>query len=510
MTSHWSTSSIDLLVPGDGGRQSGARLQEVIRTAVRSGRLPRWSRVPSTRALARDLGVARGTVVDAYAQLTAEGYLVARRGSGTVVAWAGEQSVSAPLEARSIHPSPIRYDFRAGTPDLTSFPRAAWIQSLRRAIWSAPAQVFSYGDPRGRIELRRTIAEYLGRVRGVTAHPEQVVICTGYAQALALLAQVLYQSGVTAVAVENPSLRWHQALLKRCGLQAIETDVDEEGLCVDRITNGVSAVIVTPAHQFPSGVVLTPSRRAALISWARRSKHLIIEDDYDGEFRYDRQPVEALQALDSKRVVYIGTASKTLAPALRIAWMVLPTELVPLVADAKAFADRQGPPIDQLALAALIEGRGYDRHVRKMRALYRIRRDELVSLLARQVPEARLSGIAAGLHVLVTFPKGAPHDSRFADCASAHGVAIRGLSYYATVSQGAPPSLVVGYAGVPKHHYSQGLDTLCAVLRDVLDHPAASDTMSNHFSEDLVPSTPWHEDFRLTIGGCADPQHDRH
>ncbi|MGI3227988.1 PLP-dependent aminotransferase family protein [Streptomyces sp. GTA36] len=376
MVKSWATFGVDLHVDvtrtGSGLRKG---LTDALRAAVRGGRLAPGTRLPSSRSLAADLGIARNTVADAYADLVAEGWLTARQGSGTRVA---ERAVVAPASAppRPRTPGGPAYDLVPGTPDLASFPRAEWLKASRRALAAAPYDALGYGDPRGRVELRTALASYLARARGVRADPERILICSGFAHGLMLLGAVLRQRGARALAMESYGLDVHWNLVERAGLRSVTLPFDELGTRTEELTGGglggsgsgsgsasggkgggpggVRAVLLTPAHQFPMGVPLHPDRRAAVVDWARRTGGLILEDDYDGEFRYDRQPVGALQGLDPDHVVYMGTASKALAPGLRLGWLVLPPDLAAEVAAAKGYADWSCGVLDQLTLAEFI------------------------------------------------------------------------------------------------------------------------------------------------------------
>src|SRR5688572_5601782 len=297
-----------------------AQLEAELRRAIRSDRLEAGTLLPSTRALATDLGLSRGVVVDAYEQLLAEGYLVAARGSATRVAALCRDCGAE--EATPKAPSP-RYDFRPGLPALSLFPRADWLCSMRRAVNRASHADFDYPDPRGAPSARAELAAYLNRVRGTSARADHLLFCTGSAQGVALVGAVLRARGVRRVAVEDPGLNASAATLASFGLRLAHVPVDGEGIRVDRLERArVGAVLVTPAHQYPTGAVLSPERRSALLAWAKRRGALIIEDDYDAEYRYDRNPIGAMQGLDPERVVYLGTASKTLSPALRLAWLL--------------------------------------------------------------------------------------------------------------------------------------------------------------------------------------------
>ncbi|MFF8671151.1 PLP-dependent aminotransferase family protein [Streptomyces sp. NPDC015242] len=460
MADQWATLGVDLhLEPAGPGLRRG--MTDALREAVRSGRLAPGTRLPSSRSLAADLGVARNTVADAYADLVAEGWLTARQGSGTRVA---ERQVVPPA-GTAPHPrerARPAYDLRPGSPDLASFPRAEWLRAARRALGTAPHHALDYGDPRGRPELRTALAFYLSRARGVRADPERTVVCGGFAHGLRLLGTALRARGARGVAVESYGLDVHWRLLTAAGLHTAPLPFDCRGTDPGTLS-GADAVLLTPAHQFPMGVPLHRDRRAAVVDWARRTGGLVLEDDYDGEFRYDRQPVGALQGLDPDRVVYLGTASKSLAPGLRLAWMVLPPDLVEPVAEAKGGVDTCGV-LDQLTLAEFLASGGYDRHVRAARLRYRRRRDALVAAVAARAPEARVTGIAAGLHVLLRLPPGT--ERSVVQAAHWRGLALHGLAGYRHADAVAEPvdALVVGYGTPPDHAWSGALDALCAVL----------------------------------------------
>jgi GntR family transcriptional regulator/MocR family aminotransferase len=460
MADQWATLGVDLhLEPSGPGLRRG--LTDALREAVRSGRLAPGTRLPSSRSLAADLGIARNTVAGAYADLVAEGWLTARQGSGTRV---GERTVVPPAGTAS-HPrerARPAYDLRPGSPDLASFPRAEWLKAARRALDAAPYHALDYGDPRGRPELRAALAGYLARARGVRADPERIVVCGGFAHGLKLLGTVLRARGARTVAVESYGLDVHWRLLAGSGLRTTPLPFDHRGTDPGALP-GTDAVLLTPAHQFPMGVPLHRDRRSAVVDWARRTGGLVLEDDYDGEFRYDRQPVGALQGLDPDRVVYLGTASKSLAPGLRLAWVVLPPDLAEEVAAAKGGVDTCGV-LDQLTLAEFLTSGAYDRHVRATRLRYRRRRDALVAAVAARAPEARVTGIAAGLHVLLRLPPGT--ERSVVQAAHWRGLAVHGLAGYRHADAAAEPfdALVVGYGTPPDHAWSGALDALCAVL----------------------------------------------
>jgi GntR family transcriptional regulator/MocR family aminotransferase len=457
-------SGVDLHLELSGHRVR-AGLEAALREAAQTGRLPPGTRLPSSRALAADLGIARNSVAEAYGQLVAEGWLTARQGSGTRVA---DAAAAAPVPAaatRSHREMPRgRYDLRPGSPDLSAFPRSWWLSAARKALSAAPSQALGYGDPRGLPELRTVLAGYLARARGVRASPDRIVVCAGFTQGLALLCQVLPGTGAARIAVEEYGQPGPVSTLAASGLAPVMLSVDDRGAVLDPAPDA-EAVLLTPAHQFPLGPVLSPRRRANAARWAAVTGGLIIEDDYDGEFRYDRQPVGALQALAPEHVVYVGTASKTLAPGLRLGWLVLPARLVDAVTDAKAMADGQTSSLEQLTLAEFIASGAYDRHVRRARLDYRRRRDRLIDALARHAPGVRLTGIAAGLHAVVELPRGQSERQVVAH-AAARGVAIEGLGDYALRDHTRGPALVIGYASPPGHAYTTAVARLTAAIRD--------------------------------------------
>ncbi|MFD4321050.1 PLP-dependent aminotransferase family protein [Streptomyces sp. NPDC058548] len=461
-----------------GGRR--AVLIAALREAVRGGRLAPGTRLPPYRSLAADLGIARNTVADAYAELVAEGWLTSRQGSGTRVA--DRVAAPAPWPVRTTAPAPLPYDLVQGKPDPAAFPRAAWLAAARRALTAAPHEAFGIGDPRGRIELRLALAEYLARVRGVRTTPDRIVVCSGAAHALRLLARVVGPAGPWAV--EAYGLPFHRGLLAEAGVTTLPVAVDEDGARVAEIPDHARAVLLTPAHQFPTGGPLHPERRAGVLEWARASGGLVIEDDYDGEFRYDRRPVGAVQGLDPERTVLIGSVSKSLSPALRIGWMCLPSALVDPVVAAKGQREPYASATDQLTLADFLASGGYDRHVRRMRQRHRGRRDRLTAVLAERVPAVRVTGIAAGLHAVLELPAGTEPAALAA--AARRGVAVEGLAPYRHPDAEdpdrtdgldtpdrpdrpyRPDGLVVGYATPPERLYPRALEALCAGLSEAL------------------------------------------
>ncbi|THV29503.1 PLP-dependent aminotransferase family protein [Glycomyces paridis] len=448
---------------GAGGSRRAA-VAAALREAVRSGRLAPGTRLPPYRTLAEDLGVARNTVADAYAELVAEGRLTARQGSGTRVA---ERVAARPQRvpekaARSAAPL---HDLRQGQPDATSFPRADWAAAVRRALATAPHDAFAPPHPQGRPELRRALAEYLARARGVSAAPDRIVVCAGFAHGLRLL----FGGGVLAgpLAVEAYGLPFHRSVLDAAGVRTVPVALDGKGARTDLLPEGrggARAALLTPAHQFPTGGPLDPARRAAAVDWARGRGGVVLEDDYDGEFRYDREPVGAVQGLDPDHVVYLGSVSKSLSPAIRLGWMVLPAHLVEPVLAAKGLREAWTGVTDQLALASLIEAGHYDRHLRRMRRRYRERRNRLVAALAERAPHLAVTGVAAGLHAVVELPPGT--EAATVEAAASAGIALDGLAAFRHPESEQPhrDGLVVGYAAPAEHRYGAALDALCRVL----------------------------------------------
>src|SRR5215211_1216326 len=488
----WTTSSAPAVhLERHGQRRAG--LEASLRDAIRGGRLAAGTKLPSTRVLAGDLGLARGTVVEAYAQLQAEGYLTARRGSGTRVAKVPVSTgEAAGGRARGAHQGsqarPPRFSFHPGMPDLTAFPYAAWAGALRRGLRGTPASALGYGDPRGRPELREALASYLTRVRGVVADPELIVVCAGFSHGLSLLSRALQARGATRIVMEDPCLRAHREVAATEGLEVAPLPVDELGARADLLpsrsartdqlparstgagrlpSRKPAAVVLAPAHQFPLGVVLHPDRRATAIAWARATDSVIIEDDYDAELRYDSQPVGAVQALDPEHVAYGATASKTLAPGLRLGWFVLPPALLEPLLELRGAEDRHTPVTDQIAFAELLRSGAYERHVQRMRVRYRRRRDRLLAMLAARAPDVTPVGIAAGLRVLLALPPAAPSADDLARRAAARSIELFPLSmFHHDGERHDPDGVVLGYGALPEHDVEAGLKALGDVLAE--------------------------------------------
>jgi GntR family transcriptional regulator / MocR family aminotransferase len=446
----------------------GSQIEGQLRARIRDGALRAGTPLPSTRDLARQLGISRRVVVDAYGQLTAEGYLTVRQGARPLVA---APAVGTAPEAPAPIPRPaeIRFDFRPSMPDVTTFPRAAWARCLRNAALAISDADLSYGDPRGVDTLREALAGYLGRVRGVVGTVESVVVTTGYTQGLAIVCRALAQSGARRIGLESPADPEYGMIARRAGLDPVPVPVDEEGIRVDLLEDArVDAVAVTPAHQHPTGAVLSSDRRNALVRWLRDRNAVAVEDDYDAEYRYDRAAVGAVQGLEPGRVVYAGSTAKTLAPALRLGWLVVPAHLVEAVRTEKLLADRGTGRIEQLAFAEFLTAGHLDRHRRRMRLRYAARRSALIGALAQELPEATVRGIAAGLHVTVELPEA---DDERAIRAEAQGrrIACAAMSDYG-VTDG-PPTLMLGYGHLPEPAVGPGVRGLAEAIRAARERP---------------------------------------
>ncbi|WP_030952778.1 PLP-dependent aminotransferase family protein [Streptomyces sp. NRRL S-481] len=461
-----ASTAWELLLPAASApaRTRGRSLQAALREAVRSGRLAPGTRLPSSRDLAADLGVSRGLITEAYEQLTAEGYLRSGQGAGT---WVGAAVRAARPSARDLAPrlSGARADFVPGTPDLSLFPRSAWAAAHRGVLAELPHQELGYPDPRGLPRLRTALAGLLARRRGVVADPERIVVVSGVAQATTLLGFALRARGVRTVGVEDPGSPQHDALYASAGVTAVPVPVDGEGIALEALrASGVRAVVTTPAHQFPTGIAYSARRRAELLDWARSVDGIVLEDDYDGDFRYDRAPVGALQGLDPERVAYTGSVSKSLAPGLRLGWLLVPETWAEEIVERKRTMDLGHPALDQALFARFLERGDYDRQLRRCQRAYRERRDALAAALDEHFPGFGVSGIAAGLHVIVTLPERYGPEDRFLARVAAAGVAVRPLSAYAHAPAARagtdPPKrirLVLGYAHIPPARIHEGV-----------------------------------------------------
>ncbi|MEU8419115.1 PLP-dependent aminotransferase family protein [Amycolatopsis japonica] len=451
MTGSRTNLAWDVLLDLSGPGPRHERLTRALRTVIREGTLGSGATLPPSRTLAADLGCSRWVITQAYEQLIAEGYLAARTGSSTVVRWSASGAEPAKPAVRKVSPPEI--DLAPGLPDLRHFPRTRWAEAVREVLVNAPHGEFGYPVPGGHPRLRAVLADHLRRCRGAVV--DDVRIASGVTDAFGRLCRALLAAGITRVAAEDPG--WHtlRRVATRAGLDVVSVPVDEDGLRVEDIPPGVRAVLVTPAHQFPTGTVLSPARRAGLLAWAREADGLIIEDDYDAEFRYDRRPVGTVQGMDPARVALLGSVSKTLSPALGLGWYAVPPQWTDRVESSPT-----PPALDQLAFAAFLERGSYDRHLRAARRRYRARRDALVDALG----PVRLSGVAAGLHLVLELPGGSA--AAVVQRAAAKGLRVADLGDY-RVAPG-EPGLVLGYGNLA----DGSVGTAARLLREAIAHPS--------------------------------------
>jgi GntR family transcriptional regulator / MocR family aminotransferase len=469
----------DLLIelPSGGGRGVRERLERALRAAIQQERLRGGAVLPPSRVLAADLGIARSVVVEAYRNLAANGYLDSRRGGWTRVrpyAQAQRQREGGPLPDyeqqlffgwRRPTASPALIRLLGGLPDPALFPRRAWLRHYRAALAELPSASVSYPDILGAEPLRQALADYLGRVRGAAATPDRVIISTGFTQGLTLVCRALGRAGARRVAVEEPCHLWHRAAIEATGLQPVPIPVDDRGLDPAALAQvSVDAVLVAPAHSYPSGGTLDGTRRRALATWADRSGALIIEDDYDAELRYDRRPLGALQGLGPEQVIYIGSASKTLTPALRLGWLVVPPRLVEPLAREKHHDDMGSSLFEQLTLARLVDSGAFARHLRHVRPIYRDRRDATIATLAAKLPSARWQGEAAGLHLHVTLPDDVD-ERAVVHAAYERGVLLE-LGAWHWAAPDAPPSLVLGYGCATEAAIRRGISVVADAIEN--------------------------------------------
>lgn len=430
------------------------QLEQALREQIRSGRLLPQAKLPSSRTLATALGVSRGVVVEAYSQLTAEGYLVSGQGAPTRVAPAASAE-RPPVPATSLEPR-RPYDFAPELPDLAGFPREQWLRCVRAALRETPFARLGPGDARGAAELRNQLMAYLGRVRGAAPEPEHTLITGGFVHGFAALCRVLRERGLERLAVESPGWHVHRLIAAAAGLEAVPVTVDEFGIEIPALTDaGCEVVVLTPAHQYPTGGVLGPERRAALLEWAEDEDALIVEDDYDSELRYDRMAVGALQGLAPERVCQIGSLSLRLAPALRTGWILSPSWLTGALTYELGLSGGTPPALDQLALTDFLARGELDRHLRRMRSRYRSRREALVRALARWIPRAGVVGIPAGVFALVSLPEGDP--SAIASAAALLGVAVQPVD-------GPSPALLLGYGNLTEPAIERGVALLAKAI----------------------------------------------
>jgi GntR family transcriptional regulator/MocR family aminotransferase len=494
-----SIAGADFLQLHIGDAPSGGKsawLAERLRLAIADGRLSVGTRLPATRALSADLGVSRGVVTEAYQRLIEDGQAAGRGRGGTVIlaapVMAAATATAAPIRSRSagaptssvtatatapealfttapqadifdvLRATAAKIDFTPGVPDLSAFPRTAWLSAERAVLQQMSATDFGYGDPRGAPQFRSAISDWLARFRAIRVHPDEVIVVAGVAQAIALLAQALGDDGIGQIAVEDPGSLGARQHLQSHGLRTPPVPVDDAGLAVDALrASGAGAVMLTPAHQFPTGVVLDGGRRRELMAWID-SGGLVIEDDYDAEHRYGRPPVPALRSLHAQGVIYMGSVSKTLSPALRVGWLLTPHRYREQIVAAKRFADLGNPVLAQLVLAQMMRSGAMERHLRMLRRRHQKRRDAMVQALHQHLPGARIHGVAAGLHLTVTFDSDIA-DTELAAQALTRGVKVQPLTWHR--QRPGPPGLVMGYAAVTVSQGAQGIEIIGQLLR---------------------------------------------
>ncbi|RZQ63424.1 PLP-dependent aminotransferase family protein [Amycolatopsis suaedae] len=481
MTVDWARGGPDLLVTLDrDAGPLGIQIQDQLRAAIRDRRLGAGERLPSTRRLAELLGVSRGTVVDVYEQLLAEGYVESAVGSGTRVATlpSGAQARRAP-GAGAARDRPAVADFEYGIPDLGSVPLTDWSWAMSEATRTLPTAELGDEDPAGSRHLREVVTAYHRRVRSGCAVADDAVVVSGFRQGLAFAFATLARHGIHDVALEDPGPREHDVIASRAGLSAVPVPVDDDGIDVDRLReSGARAVLLTPAHQCPTGVALGPSRRRDLVAWAEEVDGVILEDDYDAEFRYDRQPVGSLQGLSPDRVIALGSVSKTLAPAIRLGWVLAPPRFVAMIVEEKRLSSRGAPGLDQEALALLMETGRFDRHLRRVREIYRARRDVLAAETDAVFGPGRLRGLAAGCHALLRLPDGTSERAVVATAATL-GVRVNGLTGYrfaAAETEPRPPALVLGFGNVTENQIRRGVRALAEAASGRLPSPSWATT----------------------------------
>ncbi|WP_055534044.1 PLP-dependent aminotransferase family protein [Streptomyces graminilatus] len=495
-TNHRTNQATGLLIElSEDGGSLYERLTSGIRAAIAEGRLAPGHLLPPSRALAAELACSRWVVNEAYTQLAAEGRLQTRQGSGTRVTshpalhtptrttrttTTRSTAVREPDRAPA-SPPPVVADLRPGTPDVAAFPAGGWTRSLHHVLTSADGEPSVFPPAAGAGRLREVVAAYLSRVRGLTVEADDVLITCGTSHGVALVARVLAARGVPHLAVEDPGWpRLHQ-VAAAAGLTTVPVAVDAEGLDVEALRQtDVRAVLCAPAHQFPTGTALSPARRRALLAWAEECDSVIVEDDYDAEFRYDRRPVGALAGLDRSRVVYLGSVSKTLHPGLRLGWMVPPPTLRQALLHALDSSAAGPSTLDQLTFARLADTGGYDRHLRRVRKAYRARRDALVTALDHhdviRDSGRPVQGIAAGLHLLVPLPSGLD-DRTIAEHLAVRGIATAALSGYATRPH--PPALVIGYGRLAPSRAQWAAEQIAEVVGDELKASSTDQRATN-------------------------------
>ena len=444
-------------------RELRAQLEHQLRGAIQHGRLAAGSALPPSRVLAVGLGLSRSVVVEAYAQLAAEGYVEARQGSATRVRAAPTEPAPPP----PAYPPAAAFGFHSGLPDPRAFPSLVWLRHYRAALQSDIDRGLGYPRAQGESELCRALASYLARVRAVRTVPEQIIVCGGFTQGLALICRMLRARGAQRIAVENPCFSMHRTQIRAAGLEPVPIPVDVDGIDMSRLADtDVDAVLVAPAHSYPTGVALAPERRGRLLDWAKARQALVIEDDYDADFRYDRAPIGSLQGLGPEHVIYGGTASKTLSPALRLGWLAVPEQLLAELVRAKFQDDIATEALGQRALARLIEAGDLARHLRRVRPIYRRRRETLVAALNEHLPGSRVTGVPAGLQVFVRLPDGVD-EAEVLRAAVQRGVHVEQTARHWAGRRAPFAALLIGFGTVHESSIEAGVRRLAEAVRSV-------------------------------------------
>lgn len=449
------------------------QVYEQIRTRILHGELVAGECLPPTRELASQLEVSRNVVVEAYEQLLAEGFIEGRQGSGTYVAegaYLEQQQKKEFLSFFEMHHLKEEtndvIDFRSGLPALDMFPRNTWGQIAKQVCADTSNSVFGYGYPEGRVELRHILSRYLKRTRGVHCHPDQLVITSGATQALSLITNLLLSSG-DKVIIEDPITNEIQTIFTSTGALLHPIPVDEQGMRTELIplNEKPSFIFVTPSHQFPLGGALPIQRRIQLMQFARKVDCFIVEDDYDSEFRYEGAPINSLQGLDPDRVIYIGTFSKILSPALRLGYLILPPSITKRCKDLKWFTDLHTPSLQQLTMARFIDERHLERHIRKMKKIYKSRRDHVKKCLVEEFDtKVKISGDSTGLHLIVEFQSTVFTDQRVSTIMKEHKVKVYPVELH-TIQKGKHQNkIILGYGNLSKEEIQVGIHRLKQAL----------------------------------------------
>lgn len=470
-----------------------AQLCHQLRQKITSGELRGGTRLPSTRKVAQDFGIARNVVIDAYEQLIAEGYLIGHTGSGTYVAEgiiamspAASDTIASTdnLDRLTVHERNDIIDFLPGTPDLHSFPRTIWAKYLKSAAEDSPDEIFDYGDIKGEVELRSEISAYLYRTRGMKCHTDQIMIVSGSSEGLSLIANTM-RDHYHSIYLEDPTIEFSHHIFTQVDYQIKPIDVDEAGMKLPELKQLAEGhlMLLTPSHQFPTGSILSIQRRQLAVRMAEQANMYIIEDDYDSDFRLKGVPIPPLYSLLPDRVIYVGTFSKTLAPGLRIGFLVLPQQLIDPFVQAREEQNLRSPTVAQIALGRFIRDGRLDRHIHKMKKIYRNKRNLLVGAIKQYFREqAIIKGDEAGVHIRVVFPS-LTGDVDWQD-AEQYGVRIHGVEDYCLIKSNHHNQIVLGYGNVNEQDIQLGIERLHQYWQSLDKNPNASNNLSKYSGSD--------------------------